>query len=143
MQLNIVSPTKLAYSGTIRKVSVPGANGQLTILPNHTRLFAQLIEGELKVTPEKEEVFYMSIGGGFIEVNRNKVTILVSRVVHEDELNEKEILAAKKRAQDILKQKISPEEYRHAHALLRSCLVDLKVLRRRTRKYTRKSIKSI
>lgn len=131
MNLTVVSPTKTAYTGRIEKVTVPGADGQLTILPRHASLFAKLAEGELKVTKSEDGVFYMAIGGGFIEVNKNEVTVLVTRAVHEKELNEKEIIAAKKRAEEALKKELSPEEYRETRALLRSRILDLKVLRRR------------
>lgn len=136
MFLEVVSPERVAYSEEVRQVTVLSRTGQLTILPNHTSLFAQLVEGELKVTPQdKSEPIYMAIGGGFLEVHQNRVTILVTRAVRQDELDEKEILEAKARAEQVLKEKPSPEEYQAARTLLRSHLVDLKILHRRTRRH--------
>lgn len=132
LHLEVVSPERVAYSEEVKQLTVPSATGQLTILPNHTSLFAQLVEGELKVIPrERNEPIYMAIGGGFLEVYQNRVTILVTRAVHQDELDEKEILEAKARAEQVLKEKPSPEEYQAARALLRSHLVNLKILHRR------------
>lgn len=135
MQLEVVAPEGVAYSEKVRQVTVPSATGQLTILSQHASLFAKLVEGELKVLPKDEnEPIYMAIGGGFLEVHRNRVTILVTRAVHQEELDEKEILEAKERAERVLKEKPSPEEYQVAKSLLRSRLVDLKILRRRRRR---------
>lgn len=136
IQLSVISPQRVAYSAEIVQVTVPGADGQLTILPQHTPLFAQLVEGELKVIPKEDEPLYMAIGGGFIEVLNDKVNILVTRAVHETELNEEEIRKAKEQAEQVLKQAPSIEERRAATALLHSRLTDLKVLRRRRRKQT-------
>ena len=129
LKLSVVTPEQVAYEGEIRQVTVPGADGQLTILSKHTSLFSQLIEGEVKIVAEKKPL-YMAIGGGFVEVNKNKVVLMVTRAIKEDELNEKEILKAKSRAEEILKQKLDPKEYQEVHALLRSHLVGLKVLQR-------------
>lgn len=134
MNLDIITPEKTAYSQAIAKITVPGADGQLTILPNHTPLFVKLIEGELKVTEaESKNEFFMAIGGGFLEVNKNKIILLVTRAVKEDELNEKEILRAKEQAEKILKQAVSNDERQAAAALLHSRLLDLKILGRRMR----------
>jgi len=130
LSLSIVSPEKIAFEGEIKQVTVPGADGQLTILPHHASLFSKLTEGELQIMADKDPVF-MAIGGGFVEVHKNKVMLMVTRALKEDELNEKEILKAKERAEEILKQKLEPEEYQQTHALLRSHLAELKLIRRR------------
>jgi len=128
LSLSIVTPEKIAFEGEINQVTVPGADGQLTILSKHASLFSQLIEGELQIVINNKPT-YMAIGGGFVEVHNNKVVLMVTRAIKEDELNEKEILNAKARAEEILKQKLEPQEYLQTHALLRAHLVDLRVLK--------------
>lgn len=128
--LSVVTPERVAFEGEISQVTVPGADGQLTILPHHASLFSKLSEGELRIVSDKAPV-YMAIGGGFVEVHNNKVVLMVTRAIKEDELNEKEILKAKERAEEILKTKLDPQEYQQTHALLRAHLAELKLLRRR------------
>lgn len=131
LSVEIITPSKVAYSNTdVLSLNVPGADGYLGILPNHIPLFAKLIEGEIKIVSRKEEI-YLSIGGGFIEVNRNKVTILVTRAVDADELNEKEVQEALKRAEELLKAKPTGEALLEAQSLYKRSLVDLKLIRRR------------
>ena len=136
MRLDVVSPQGIAYTAEVAKLAVPGADGQLTILPHHAPLFAKLIDGELKILPEaanKPLPIYMAIGGGFIEVSRSKTIILVTRAVRQDELDEKEITAAVEKAQKLIKQAPTDKDRQYAAQLLHARLTDLKVLRRKPR----------
>jgi F-type H+-transporting ATPase subunit epsilon len=104
--------------------------GTLGILPKHVPLFAELVEGELKIKKANDE-YYLAIGGGFIEVTREKVIVLVTRAVHAKELNETQILAAKQEAIEALKAKPTGQTYHQAQTLLRQSIVDMQILRRR------------
>lgn len=133
LNLEIITPSKFAYvDNNVLSLNVPAVDGYLGILPHHTALFAKLIEGEIKIVSGKEEI-YMAIGGGFIEVNHNKVTVLVTRAVHAKEINEKEALEAQKRAEELLKAKPTGDALLEAQSLYRRSLVDLKLIRRRHR----------
>lgn len=83
--LEIITPERIAFSQPAEMVSVPSSTGILGILAGHTPLFVNLIEGELKFIQNKQEHF-LSIGGGFMEVVKGKVTILVTRAVHAEEI---------------------------------------------------------
>ena len=52
LNLEIVTPEKRAYSGSARMVVVPGAEGELGILPDHMPLMTQILPGEVQVTTE-------------------------------------------------------------------------------------------
>ena len=60
-----------------------------------------------------------------------KTVILVTKAVHADEINEEEVLQAKKAAQEAIRNKPKGEALEDAKALLRSSLVDLRVLKRK------------
>ncbi len=132
MQINleIVTPERIAYTDSVDMITVPGVDGILGILPRHAPLFAQLTEGEVKISKGNQELF-LAIGGGFIEVMPKKVMILVTKAMYADELNETEINQAKIQALEALKQKITPQEKIIAQAMLRQSIVDLKLLRKR------------
>ena len=131
--LEIVTPDRVAYSEQVDMVVVPGLEGQMGILPHHIPLFAQLTHGEVKIVKGKEDI-YLAIGGGYVEVMKDKVEVLVTRAKHTDELDEKEILEARARAEKILKEKPEGEDMEAAEQLLRSTLVDLKLFSRRKRR---------
>lgn len=128
--LDIITPDRVAFSDEVEMVVVPGVSGQLGILPFHTKLFTQLSEGEVKIIQQHEEIF-LAIGGGFMEVAENKVLILVTRVVHADEINEQEVLAAKEQAEKILRSKPTGEALEAAHAAWQRSILELRLLRRR------------
>lgn len=130
--LEIVTPEKIAYTNSVSMVSVPGVMGRMGILPKHIPLFALLTEGEVKIT-KGDNVVFLSIGGGFVEVTHEKVMVLVTRAVNAQELNEQEIIKAKKDAQEALKQKPTGKELAKVQAVYRQSLVDLQILRRRRR----------
>jgi F-type H+-transporting ATPase subunit epsilon len=128
-KLDIISPTRQAYSDTVNAVYVPTKNGTIGILPHHIPLFTTLSEGEIKIEIGNKQS-YLAIGGGFMEVTEHGVTILVSRAVHADEINEAEIKKATDSAKEVLKNKGKGTERADAQAILRRSVLELKVLKR-------------
>lgn len=128
-QLEIVTPERTAYTDAVGAVSVPTPNGAIGVLPKHVGLFTVLSEGEIKISVSGKELF-LAIGGGFMEVTKEKVMILVSQAVHADELNEKAIAEAQMRARDIIAGKVGSEELAAAQAVLRRSILEMNVLRR-------------
>ena len=133
LQLSIVTPQKEAFTAEVSAVFVSTPNGQIGILPHHIPLVTALTEGEIKVVAGGKES-YFAIGGGFMQVTKKKVIILVSRAVHADELNEAEIKKAEEAAKLAIKQKGAGVERAEAQAMLKRSFLDMKVLRHRKRR---------
>ena len=131
-RLEIITPEKIAFQAPVDYLSVPSKEGVLGILAGHEPLFSLLSEGELKISAKGEETF-LAIGGGYLEVTRDKVVVLVSNAVKADEINEQEVLNAKKRAEEALEQKPEGEALIDAQAMFRRSQIALKVLKRRKR----------
>lgn len=85
--VELVTPERIVFNGQAQQLSVPGAAGSLGILANHAPLLTELKIGEavLKEPSGAERHFY--IGGGFLEVNKNHVTILAPEAIGEDDLD--------------------------------------------------------
>jgi len=126
--LEIITPQRKAFAENVNAVFVPTSNGRIGVLPKHIGLFTALTEGEVKITYGGKD-WYLAIGGGFMEVTRDKISILVSRAVHADEINEAELKKAEKDARDVISQKGKTEERSMALASLRRSFLELKVLR--------------
>ena len=132
--LEIVTPQRIAFTESVEAVYAPTPAGRVGILPRHMALFTSLSEGEVKIkTPTRE--YFLAIGGGFMEVTRDKVSILVSRAVHADEVNVSEIEKARHAAQEAISRRVKGEELANAQAILRRSLIELRVARRH-RRYT-------
>lgn len=127
--LEIITPQRQAFSEEIDSVVVPTSQGAIGVLAHHEPLFSALSEGEIKITTGNKE-FFLAIGGGFMEVSKDKVSILVSMATHAHELNETEIKRAQESAKDVIKNKATGDELAAAQSALRRSHLELKVVRR-------------
>lgn len=128
--LEIVTPERTAFTEEIEAVYVPTQSGTIGVLAHHVALFTLLSDGEIKIVSGKKE-YYLAIGGGYMQVSQSGVSILVSRAVHTDELNEAEIKKAYQSAKEVISRQIKGVELANAQAVLRRSLLDLKVVRRK------------
>jgi F-type H+-transporting ATPase subunit epsilon len=133
--VELITPERLAFSEQAEEVYVPTTEGVVGILAHHVPLFSTLSEGEIKIVAGKKE-YFLAIGGGFMQVTKKKVSILVSRAVHADEINEAEIKKAQTLAKEALSRKVKGEELDTAQAILRRSLIEFKVLRKRQHRTT-------
>ena len=75
IQLDIVTPERLAYSDEVDAVTLPGSEGELGVLPHHTPLVSTLGVGELRIRKGGTEESF-AIFGGFLQVLPTKVVVL-------------------------------------------------------------------
>ena len=76
MTLEIITPEKEMYNGTVTSVKVPGSSGEFEILNNHASIVSSLIKGNIRVINDKQEELNFNIKGGVIEMQKNKIVIL-------------------------------------------------------------------
>jgi F-type H+-transporting ATPase subunit epsilon len=133
--LEIITPQRRAFAEEVERVTVPTTNGIIGVLPHHEPLFCSLTEGEIKIDSAGKE-FFLAIGGGFMEITPKRVSILVSRAVNADELNESEIKAATESAKKAIAQSAKGVERASAQAMLRRSLIELKVFGRKNKRST-------
>ncbi len=101
LQLDIVTPEKKIFSDTVDNVYLPGADGEMGILPQHAGLVTALKPGELRYL-HNGKVEKLAIGSGFAEVNQSKVVVLTDMALGEAEIDELNAEEAIKRAQEKL-----------------------------------------
>ncbi len=131
MQLDIVTAERLVISEQVDYVSAPGVDGVLGILPRHAPLLTALTQGELHYRKGGEE-YDFAIGGGFMEVRPDHVTVLADSAEHAEEIDEQRAEQARERAQQLLKEKPkSDPEAAMIEQALRRAEVRLKVARRK------------
>lgn len=128
--LEIITPQRQAYAAEVDRIIAPTLSGQIGVLARHMPLFTALTEGEVKIVQGSKQ-YFLAIGGGFMEVVGNRVSILVSRAYHADELNETEIKKAQQEAKEAISRRVKGVELAAAQAVLRRSILELKVLRRR------------
>jgi F-type H+-transporting ATPase subunit epsilon len=107
--------------------------GGLGILPDHIPLLTEIIPGELIVTTDTEELTF-AIGGGFLEVRPDRVSVLTDMALKDEEIDEKSAEEAVARAErEIREGALSGEELALVQSSLLRSLAQLHV-KRRTRR---------
>jgi len=135
LKLDIVTAERVVYSDEIDLVVAPGIEGELGILPHHAPLMTMLQAGELKIRQGEEET-YLAISGGFLEVRPDRVIILADAAERAEEIDTSRAEAAKRRAEELLKQQLPQVDTASAEAALRRSLARLKVSTRRRKRRT-------
>lgn len=78
--LNILAPDKVLFSGKVTSLIVPSEAGYMGVMKDHATLMATLGSGKLTARTQAGEDLEMDVpAAGFIEVMRNKVTILLGK----------------------------------------------------------------
>jgi F-type H+-transporting ATPase subunit epsilon len=129
-KLDIVSPTRVVFSGDVTSVSLPGAMGGFQVLYGHAPLLSSLLVGRLRLrTPEGAEVLYAT-AGGFVEVRKNVVTVVVESAERADEIDLERARRSAGRAQERLKVHASDIDVPRAEASLARALNRVRVAER-------------
>lgn len=119
--VSVVTPDGPAYEGDAEMIIVPGAAGEIGVLARHAPLMTILKPGPLRIQETyggPEQVLF--VGGGFLEVLPERVTVLADVAEHADEISIEHAEEARRRAQERLAGTVSADEeveFRNALAM--------------------------
>ena len=109
--LSIVTPEKLLVSEEVDQVNVPGSEGDMGILYDHTPILTNLRSGQLSYEKEGETIALV-VSGGYLEVTDNRVTILAETGEFLHEIDRERAERAQAQAEELLgKTDLSEEEF--------------------------------
>ncbi len=77
LQLNIARIDGSLFTGEVVSVTVPGSEGEMTLLADHTPLMSVLRAGTLLIKKADGSTEEFPVTAGTIEVSKNTVTILL------------------------------------------------------------------
>jgi len=80
LHFELVSPARLLFSGDVVSVQIPGAEGEMTILPGHAPVLSTLKPGVVTIQKDTgtDKIF---VRGGFAEVNAQGLTLLAETAI--------------------------------------------------------------
>lgn len=135
MQCDIITQERTVFSGQVDSVNLPGTEGRMGILPNHSPLLTALDFGEVVVRTSGVEE-YFAIGGGFVEVQPDHVTILADMAEQADEIDLERVERAREQAEQVMREGVpdDPERLAQIRVSLLRAQVQLDVGRRRRRR---------
>ena len=138
IRCEIVSQDRTVFEDDVDIIVLPGAGGEMGILPKHAPVLTTLKYGVVKVRKGgKEELF--TVAGGVAEVQPNIVTILADAAENVEEIDAARAEEARKRAEEVLAKGIpaDTDAYLAMEAALRRSNLRLDAVRRYRRGGTR------
>ncbi|HQR35548.1 MAG TPA: F0F1 ATP synthase subunit epsilon [Blastocatellia bacterium] len=126
LNLEVITPERLVLRESVDEVVVPGLDGELGILPEHTALISQLKTGVLTFrqgTTSKQ----LHVSGGFVEVQADGVSVLSDVAERPEEIDLARAEAARERAEKRLKAQGDDVDFRRAELKLQRAMVRIQL----------------
>jgi F-type H+-transporting ATPase subunit epsilon len=100
--LRVVSVERSLFEGDVEFIIANGADGELGVLARHAPLMTVLKPGPLQIRISAGNEQLLFVGGGFLEVLPDRVTVLADVAEHADEISVERAEEARRRAQERL-----------------------------------------
>jgi|TARA_B110000495_G_scaffold163236_1_gene148383 F-type H+-transporting ATPase subunit epsilon len=129
VQIDVVSAEESIFSGEAEFVVAPAKMGDVGIYPNHAPMITTLKSGSLKITlADKKEEHLIYVSGGILEVQPGIITVLSDTAIRAKDLDESKAAAAKKAAEEAMKNKSSDVDYAKAQAELAEAMAQIQAI---------------
>jgi len=126
INLEIITPSKLGYKGTIKSLTVPGTKGSFQVLFNHAPLLSTFDIGKIKIEEATGNELEFATGGGTVEVLENKILILADSLETKEEIDLERAKNAYMRAKERLANRKGEIDILRAEASLQRALNRIK-----------------
>ena len=138
IRCEIVSQDRTVFQGDADMVLLPGAAGEMGILPHHAPVLTTLKYGVVRVRQAGADQIF-AVAGGVAEVRPDLVTVLADAAENVEEIDVKRAQFAKKRAEEALAKGVPLESdaLLNIEAALRRSNLRLDVVRRYRRSTSR------
>jgi F-type H+-transporting ATPase subunit epsilon len=129
LKLEIVTPEAMTFSEDVEMVTLPAAEGEMGVYPQHVPLMAQLVSGEIIARKDGKDIF-LAVGEGFVEITGERVAIMTDMAIRAENIDESKAEEARRKAEARLAERLDDEEAAVTTAALAHSLAQLKVKRR-------------
>jgi F-type H+-transporting ATPase subunit epsilon len=126
INLEIITPSKQAYKGIVKSITVPGSLGSFQVLFNHAPLLSTFEIGKIKIVNQADEETEFTTGGGTIEVIENKILILADSLETKEEIDLERAKSSYQRAKERLANRKADIDILRAEASLQRALNRIK-----------------
>lgn len=137
LTVKIVTQEEEVLSLEAQQVSLPGSEGELTILPEHQALTSLMSAGEVVIRLSDAEERRVVVSPGFVQVRDNVVMILADSAVREEDLDEQRALAAREAAEEAIQSMESSSEIAMTMGTIERTLMELRAIRRKPKHRSR------
>ena len=134
LNVEIVTAEQVIYSEEgVERLIAPGADGELTVLPQHAAFITALSPGELRIVKGGEEET-MAITGGFLEVRHDRIVVLADAAERVEEIDIARAEEARRKAEEAIREQRDAGDLAQTQASLQRALMRLRVAHRRGRR---------
>jgi len=91
MKLNLITPSTTIYSDDVSSIIVPGSEGDIGLLKNHTPIICSLRSGLVIIYKEKKCFKKIFVNDGILEFSENDAIILAEYATDIDTVEVSEI----------------------------------------------------
>lgn len=109
LNLIVVTPEGEAFSEPVETVVLPGAEGDFGVLESHERFLAPLRPGAMEIRTADGKTEWAGVSGGFAEVSRDQVVVLVDECYHAHEIDLDHALRSKEEAEAAIAEMMATE----------------------------------
>ena len=114
--LDLVSPEHLVFNDKVSMIIVPGKDGDIGVLPGHSKLLSSLRSGRVMIYGEDKQLLKsFFVTGGFVEINPEKCILLAEEIFDMSSLNKNEI---EKQVQELENE--TSDESKHQYLIAKS-----------------------
>jgi len=102
IQFELVSPERLLVSQAVEMVVVPGAEGDIGVLPGHAPLISNVRPGIIAVFENNKVAQRIFVAGGFAEVTPERCTVLAEAATMLEDIDRAAVEADMRNAREDL-----------------------------------------
>lgn len=126
LSLEIITPSKQAFSGKVKSITVPGTAGSFQVLFNHAPLLSTFEIGKIKLEDLEGKEIEFATSGGTVEVTENKILILADSLESKEEIDINRAKQAYDRAKERLANRAKEVDSMRAEGALARAINRLK-----------------
>ena len=136
VHIDVVSAEESIFSGEAEFVAAPAQMGEVGIYPHHAPMITSIKPGALRIKlADKNEEQLIYISGGILEVQPGIVTVLADTAIRGHDLDEAQANAAKKAAEEAMKNRASDVDYAKAQAELAEAIAQIQAIQKLRQKH--------
>ncbi|NMB01095.1 MAG: F0F1 ATP synthase subunit epsilon [Firmicutes bacterium] len=123
----VVTQERTVVSTEVEYVSLPGVDGKFGILKGHLPIMAALGIGVLEYGPREGKRRKIALGGGFVDMHDNKLTVMAHTAELAEEIDVLRAREAKRRAEQRIQAREADLDLARAQIALQKALLRLEV----------------
>ena len=136
VHIDVVSAEESIFSGEAEFIAAPAQMGEVGIYPRHAPMITSIKPGALRIKlADKNEEQLIYISGGILEVQPGVVTVLADTAIRGHDLDEAQATAAKKAAEEAMKNRTSDVDYAKAQAELAEAIAQIQAIQKLRQKH--------